>query len=43
MTGMYIVLRVKVDGQFPLPPNPNYSYIRARRQRKLRINLGHKI
>ena len=33
----------KVDSQFRLSSSPNYSYIRASRQRKLRINRGQKI
>ena len=32
----------QVDSQFPLSPSPNYSRIRARRQRKLGINLAVK-
>ena len=32
-----------VDSQFPLSPSPNYSWVRTRRERKLRINLGKKI
>ena len=29
-----------VESQFPLSPSPNYSWIRARTRKKLRINLG---
>ena len=29
-----------VDSQFPFSPSPNYSWVRARRERTLRINLG---
>ena len=32
----------QVDSQFPFSPSPNYSRIRARRQRKLGINLAVK-
>ena len=31
------------DSHFLLSPNPNYSRVRARKQRKLRINVDLKI
>ena len=34
------VSRFSITCNFPLFPGANYSWIRARRQRKLRINLG---
>ena len=41
-TGQNVLLTYMqaVDSQFPLLPSPNSPIIRARRQRKLRINLG---
>ena len=34
---------IKVDFQFPFSASTNYSWFRARKQWKLRINLGYKI
>ena len=40
---VHYMLQVKTDSQFPLSPKPNSSIIKARTQRKLRINLSSKI